>query len=174
MKNWILYPLLALTLGACASGATSVKMTVPADQSTPRAPEALRGAIWIESVGGGKETNPAWTSQVDNRSFEAALTESLRNFGYLASDRPAARREVIATIRDVEQPVFGFDLTVQTTVLYELRHIPAGAAESHEIVATGRATLGDAFLGVERLRMANERSVQDNIRKFLAWLATAQ
>lgn len=80
----------------------------------------------------------------------------------------------MATMRAIDHPIFGFDMTVTTTVHYDLRSIPEGALQTREIVARGTATVGDAFIGMERERIASERSAQDNIRKLLDWLATAQ
>jgi hypothetical protein len=36
--------------------------------------------------------------------------------------------------------------------------------------ATGTATTSDAFVAIERLRIANERSVKENIKEFLRQL----
>ena len=42
-----------------------------------------------------------------------------------------------------------------------------GKAKDVVVSAVGTAGVGDAFIGVERLKIANERSVKENIKLFL-------
>jgi hypothetical protein len=41
------------------------------------------------------------------------------------------------------------------------------------IVATGTATTSDAFVAIARLKMANEKSIQENIKAFIQQLASS-
>ena len=78
--------LLALLAG-CATPAAVSNMSVYTTQRT--APAALKNAIAVADVTGGRETNPLWVSQVGSDAFPRALEDSLANaggFGRVLSD----------------------------------------------------------------------------------------
>ena len=112
----------------------------------------------VGNVTGGKETNPMWTSQVDAQSFKGALDKSVAMAGYKAVDAGVAKYRIDAHLNDLGQPMFGFTFDVVSTVLYTVTF--DGKPNQFPITATGTATVSDAFAGVERLRIANERSMQ--------------
>jgi hypothetical protein len=71
-------------------------------------------------------------------------------------------------LRKSAQPLtftFGFTFDVVSTVLYTVTG--DGKQSQIPVTATGTATTSDAFVGIERLRIANERSIQQNIKMFL-------
>ena len=47
-----------------------------------------------------------------------------------------------------------------------------GQVRVFPVTATGTATVSDAFVAIERLRLANERSMKENIRIFLAQVSS--
>lgn len=158
--------LLAL-LSACAQGATAKGMIVtPADLRSAPNP-ALAGAVSVAEVGGGRETNPMWTSQIDAASFREALVESLRGAGLLA-EKDGAPLALQVRIVALDQPLVGFDMTVTSVVRYTVREVRTGAVLLDEdVTAAHRATVGDAFVGSKRLRLANEGSARKNIAALL-------
>jgi hypothetical protein len=160
---------MVLQLGGCATPATSQAMTVKPAAVAALNPK-LKGALRVGEVGGGKDTNPLWTSQVDNAGFKKALMDSLAITGYLAQDPVQARYSVDATLVSLDQPVFGLTYDVKSEVNYKLTG-PA-RTQSFPVRATGTATTGDAFVGVERLRIANERSIMENIKEFIQQLVS--
>lgn len=155
-------------LGGCATSATSQAMTVKPGSTAAVNPK-LKGAVKVMDVTGGKETNPLWTSQVDNESFKKALLDSLAISGYLASDANQAKYAVSADLVGLQQPLMGFTFDVKSDVNYKVSG-PSGA-RAYPVKATGTASVSDAFAGVERLRIANERSVLENIKEFINQLA---
>lgn len=158
-----------LWLGGCATPATSQAMTVSSvDAGMPN--PALRGALKVAAITGGKETSPLWKSQVDNAAFRKSLEDSLANSGYLAAPGAPARYEVSAELLSLDQPFLAFTMNVQSKVNYRL--VGQGVDKRYPIEATGTATTSDAFVGIERLRIANERSILENIKAFLRQLAT--
>jgi hypothetical protein len=158
-----------IQLGGCATSATSQAMTVQPAAVAALNPK-LKGALRVDEVSGGKDTNPLWTSQVDNAGFKKALTDSLAITGYLAQDPAQARYSVDATLVSLDQPVFGLTYDVKSEVNYKLTG--PTRSQSFPVRATGTATTSDAFVGVERLRVANERSIMENIKAFIQQLAT--
>ena len=72
----------------------------------------------------------------------------------------------------VDQPSFGFDMTVTTHVQYVLTDTTNHSVILDEvIVAPHTATTGDAFAGYKRLQLANEGSGKKNIEGFLEKLS---
>lgn len=151
-------------LNGCATPAASGAMTVSPGVAEP-VNAVLKGNMGIASVIGGKDTNPLWMSKVDNVQFKKALQDSLAKSGYLAPSGAQARYQVSAEMFDLDQPLLGFTMEVVSKVTYKVSG--EGRERSYPIQAVGSATVSDAFLGVERLRMANERSAFENIRAFL-------
>ena len=157
----------AIQLTGCAAPATSQAMTVQSG-AVATASSALKGTVKVSEISGGKETNPMWTSQVDGPEFKKALSDSLNIAGYLAADPSAAKYDVKAKLLGLDQPMFGLTFDVKSSVEYQVSG--AGVAKTIPISATGTATTSDAFAGVARLRIANERSILENIKAILTEL----
>jgi hypothetical protein len=101
---------------------------------------------------------------VENEPLKAALESSLAASGYLArSGTP--KFYVDAEIMNLDEPLIGLDMDVTADVTYKVSG--AGAAATYPIKSTARATYSDSPLGADRVRIANERAMQDNIRQFL-------
>lgn len=160
------------TLSGCAAGASAAGMTVtPAELVQPTNP-AMKGAVGVGAVGGGEETNPAWTSQVSNAEFQAALTASLKAAGLLAAG--PARYSLKAALVKLDQPFVGLDMTVTATVQYAVTDTTTGKVVwSESVVTPHTATMGDAFVGATRLKLANEGAVRKNIAQLVAKLGAA-
>ncbi len=126
----------------------------------------LNTNIEVGSVSGGKKTNPAWTSEIDNEAFGGALAQSLKNAGLLASDGGKYQLEV--SMLSVDQPLFGLNFKVVTKIQYKLKEISSGNIIFDEVItAEHTAKVGDAFVAVKRLRLANEGSAKENIKALL-------
>lgn len=158
----------ASTLQGCASSATSQAMTVTT-ATMGRTNENFKSAIRIEGVFGGKETNPLWTSQVGNDGFKKALEDSLNNAGYLAASPDKAKYSLTANLLQLDQPLMGLTFDVVSSIQYQLKG--NGADKSMPITATGTAGFSDAAIAIQRLRIANERSILENIKALLKQLA---
>jgi hypothetical protein len=169
MKNMLLSIFAAVILTGCATPATQQAMSV-STQDVPTTFNAnLKGQVAVVNVTGGKETNPMWTSQVDAQSFKAALDKSIAIAGYKANDPNQAKFSVDANLQELNQPMFGFTFDVVSTVLYTVTG--DGKQQQMPVTATGTASTSDAFVGMERLRIANERSIKENIKLFLQRLS---
>ena len=163
MKLVFASPLL-LTLAACA---TQQAMTV-----TPSALEApipaiprLKNSFAVRSVGGGQAMNVLTVPGVTNEPFKAALESSLAATGYLASERTTPKFHIDVEIQDLDQPLIGLEYEVKSSVLYKVSG--GGAVKSYPIKASGTAGFSDSPLGADRMRIANERAMQENIKSFL-------
>ncbi|WP_293328449.1 hypothetical protein [Parvibaculum sp.] len=159
--------LLLTSLAACASGARSGAMTAPVTEATVISDtSSLKKAITVGDVTGGSETNPLWTSEVGSPEFKTALEQSLMLDAMYAAEKPKYRLD--AQMLDIDQPIVGLDLTVDSHVRYRLTEIDTNElVYEREISCSYTANFSDAFLGVERLRLANEGTMKKNISLFI-------
>lgn len=165
-----------LSLTACASGAEPSAMTLSSLSQIPAVNPGQPGyqALVVTDVTGGKKTNPLWTSMVSSEDFKAALEASLKKIGYLAADGSSAKMKISAQMVGLKQPMAGIDMSVTSQVHYTVTDAATGAKIFDDLVAsTGTATMSDALIGVERLKKANEMSIEGNIESFITRLKPA-
>jgi hypothetical protein len=171
-QYWIVF--LVAVLGGCASPATLEGMTAtPADTQPEAASAELRNAISIRSVAGGEPTNPLWTSEVGNAEFRAALESSLKNYQLLA-EGGSGDHVLDATLVDLQQPFFGLEMEVTATATYHLE--PKNAQKNvfdDTVITSYTASPSESFFAVQRLRLANEGAIRENIREFIRRLEAA-
>lgn len=158
---------LLLAVAGCASEARLSAMVVDVDEETLIAEDSpLFEAVELEAVSGGEETNPMWMSEVGNPEYEEALRLSLANHAMLAEKD--GRFALTAELLEVDQPIMGFDMEVTSVAKYTLIEINSGDTVFIEVVTTPyTADFSSTFLGAERLRLANEGAMRENIRAFL-------
>lgn len=161
-------------LTGCATPASSSNMTVRAADATNvrlQTPEALKTNVALRDVTGGKETNPAWMSNVSSSEFERALEDSLRSVGMLSANRQTGRFQLVVHLEKLDQPFMGFDMTVTSTVAYTLVERASGKTVWQKTLAVPyTAKVSDAFVGTERLRLANEGTIRQNITQLIGEL----
>ncbi|HUX79348.1 MAG TPA: hypothetical protein VMW10_06360 [Alphaproteobacteria bacterium] len=159
---------IALQLVGCATPAKVSNMTAHVDHSLQAAPPSpYFNNISILPVTGGSETHPLWTSQVASEDFQSALESTLSSAKLLGSPEDA-QYQLAATILALDQPLIGFNMTVDMTVDYLLKDKRTGKIVFGEkINSSYTGTMGDAFVGTTRLRITNEGAVRQNFDLFL-------
>jgi hypothetical protein len=171
MKNAraVLLPIaIALLLTGCAAPARIDQMTSTASPAQRVLQTPLRANVAVRDVTGGKETNPMWVSNVGSSEFEQALEASLRDAGLLAPGKQAGKYMLVAHLENLDQPFGGFNMTVTATVSYSLVERATGKEVLNRRVSLPyTASLSSAFVGTERLRIANEGAVKVNIAKLI-------
>jgi hypothetical protein len=123
-----------------------------------------RNAIAVRSVSGGQVMSVLTVPGVANEPLKAALESTLAANGYLArSGTPKFYLD--AEIQNLDQPLIGLDLDVTANVTYKVAG--AGTAATYPIKSTARATFSDSPIAADRMRIANERAMHQNIELFL-------
>ena len=162
----------AIVLTGCASPAKIDGMTVSDNQTQAlQFDKPLHDNLHLSEVNGGDKTNPLWTSEIDGADFHAALSQSLDKAGLLSasSEAPFTLR---ANLLKVDQPLFGLDFEVTTEVEYTLVEKASGKVLFRETLRTPfTAGVGDAFVAIKRLRLANEGAAKENIAALLKRLS---
>ena len=155
-------------LGACATPASYTSMVpelATADLGPGPAP-SYRGAITVASVSIGTDTSTPWTSQIGSAEFQDALVRTL-TLANLASPQ-GGRFRLDATLLRLERPFAGFAMTVTASVAYRLTDTATGAVVYQDTrTSLGTASLNDAIMNANRLRIADERALRANIRKLI-------
>ncbi len=138
-----------MLLVGCAAPAR-VDQMVASGQPTQRvAQSVLRGNVTVSEVNGGRDTNPMWKSNVGGSEFSQALEGS-------------------ANLQNLDQPSFGLDMTVTATVNYVVLERASGKEIYQRTISLPyTAKWGDAFMGVERLKLANEGAIKTNITQLI-------
>ena len=155
-------------LGACATPASYTSMVpelATADLGPGPAP-SYRGAITVASVSIGTDTSTPWTSQIGSTEFQDALVRTL-TLANLASPQ-GGRFRLDATLLRLERPFAGFAMTVTASVAYRLTDTATGAVVYQDTrTSLGTASLNDAIMNANRLRIADERALRANVRKLI-------
>jgi len=163
----LLAALCALSLAACASASKPGAMVAELTETSILSENSnLRENVAVGDVGGGKETNPLWTSEVSSEDFAEALRQSFAAHAMLATGDGAYRLD--AELVKLKQPFAGFNMTVTSIVDYTLTNVATGDVVLKETVEEAyTAKAGDAFMGVKRLQLANEGSIKGNIAQII-------
>jgi hypothetical protein len=156
-----------ILLFGCASGAKIENMSYQGGGK--KYDDNLNKNVGVASVSGGEKTNPAWTSEISSESFSNAIKKSLSEQGLYSNN---GKYQLQVKMLKIEQPFIGFNMTVTTHVKYILTDTTRGYVVLDEIIiAPHTATFGDAFVGVKRLRLANEGSGKKNIERLFEKLS---
>jgi hypothetical protein len=135
---------------------------VPANASVRR---TFNRSVGV-SVTGGRDTNPMWTSQVSSEDFRQALEVSLQRYGVFSRviRNAGADYQLSVTLVRLKQPFAGLDMTVAAEVTWRLTTNSGRVVWQQTTNQSYKATVGDAFVGVNRLRLANEGAIRENIK----------
>ena len=157
---WIVVGLIS----GCASPAKSGAMTPTGLALEKTHPYSVR----IE-VRGGRSTNAAMDApQISNEAFAQAIADAIlqnRLFSEIAQS-PSGKYLLRVEILSLEQPVFGFNMTVRLETAWELLNTETGKPVLREsIVSSYTAKAGDSFVGVTRCRLATEGAARENIEQ---------
>lgn len=164
--NLIVSTVFLALLAGCATPAAVSNMSVYTSHRT--APPALKNAIAVADVTGGRETNPMWISQVSSEAFRSALEDSLANAGVFERVLSASKYRLIANLNQLEQPAFGIDMTVTSTINYTIVETKTGKDVYTRLIrAPFTAGFSDSPLGATRVRIATEGSIKKNIEMLI-------
>lgn len=159
---------LCASVGILAGCATATKpesmVAAPADTLTRHAQ-----TVAVSTVG-GKETSSVGKSQISDAAFAQALIASIEKtkvFSAVVQGAGANYMLSVATV-SVDQPSFGLSFTVKMETAWTLKKADGSIAWQEVIKAENTATTSDAFVGVERLRLATEGAARKSIEAGLA------
>lgn len=98
--------------------------------------------------------------------IESSLTKTLTNAKVFKKNAEQSIRVRVKVLKN-DAPAMGFTMTVYTDFLYEIKDQKGNSLYQKTISTEGIATIGEAFDAIERMMIANDRSVQNNIKLFM-------
>lgn len=119
-------------------------------------------------VSGGNEANMIDGIQISNEVFAGATEDAIKKSGLFTqvTNASASDFRVEVLIQRLMRPTAGFGMESQLSALWVLRATtPERPLWQDLIVSQGAASVGDAFSGLTRMRMAIERAASNNIQR---------
>jgi hypothetical protein len=163
---------LLIFLMGCATPSNFAAMSVSRNEMNIAKNESklFKENITLAKLSGGQKSTIV--SKVDNEGFSKAIENSLSNVGFLSSD-PSAAYQLTVALEELKQPLMGLDLKVVCKAKYTLYDNKHKRVVFEETLTTPyTAPFSSAFVAAERLRLANEGAVKENIKKFLMEINT--
>jgi len=164
-------------LTGCAAPSRSCNMMVAKSDLSPNLPKkscCFTNNVCVGEVEGGSETHPLGRSLVDNGAFKNALEKSLVNVD-LYHDNPKARYILNAKLEKLKQPLIGFDFTVTCQTKYQIFDQQKNKIVFERTLTTPyTASFTSSIIGIERMKVANEGAVRENIRNLINQLYSIQ
>ncbi len=106
-----------------------------------------------------------------DNELQEALRLSLKQYGFLSTSDVAAPFRLEVFLIELKQPDAGLTMIVTSAMRYKLTRSPDDQVVYDDIIsASYQATMGDAYYGPHRLKLANEGSIRANIAVFLQHL----
>ncbi len=159
--------LMILSLSACAGGPRLEAMVADVSINnviTENSP--LWKSTSIGDITGSTKTNKLWKTKVSKQVFEDALRQTLSLHAILSEG--SAKYKVSAILKELRQPFLGLELAVSARVEYKVTRILDNTIVfNREITKTHTSTLNDSFVFSDRLKLANEGAIKENIKKFI-------
>jgi hypothetical protein len=153
-------------LGGCAAPATYQGMVPTSPDVSKRHPQTVS----VE-VRGGKETAALGTPQISDAAFAQALAESIARSQLFSRvvQGPGGSHLLSVVLFSMEQPSFGFSLTVKIEAGWTLKRTDTGATVWQESIRSQYTAPGsEGLVAAERLRLATEGAARNNISEGLA------
>lgn len=164
LKNYCLLSVILFFVN-CASGIRSAlheNMTI----SDFQAATPIGNSVFIPFVTGADKD-----ILLTNIEITQALRKSMINSKFFKSlsDKANEDWDLKAEIKRLDQPAFGADFTVTAEIKYTLLN-KGVVVKDFAITESGTATLGEEVIGFKRMKVADERCIQNNIKKLLVEL----
>ncbi len=123
---------------------------------------------------GGAETGPLSGTNISDADLKSAIEAAVTQSKVFNSVVPTANGDYDLSVRviNLSKPLFGATLTVEMETAWTLIKVSDRSVKMRKSVkSSGIATIGDAFAGVTRMRMAVENAARENISQGLQAVA---
>jgi len=142
----------------------------------PAAPAIVKQHVKSVAVvaGGGAETSAAGKSSVNDAELQMAVATAIKQSKVFSQVVEGKNGDYVLNVNifNLDQPNFGFSFTVTVEMGWTLTRADTGAVVWRESIKSGHTvSAGEAFAGVERLRLATEGAIRNNIEQGLGKLS---
>ena len=156
-------------LAGCASPASKQALVVSDASITTKHPYSVA----IRTSGGG-ETGAMDYVNISNEDLAGAIEESIISSGLFSSviKGDSANYKLNVTLVSMSKPMFGMDFKIDMEMAWSLVNTRTNEVFMRDSIKSSHtATVGDAFVGATRVRLAVEGAAQNNIRQGLEKIA---
>ena len=160
---------IAAVMGGCAVAPSKPEAIVPATVASAKQHPQTVSVL----VTGGVDTNPATRLRLTNATVSEGLVASINKHHVFSRVINGTGADYVLTVTMVsgDFPSFAMTFTVNAELAWSLKRADGTTVWQQVIKSDGTATGGEAFAGVERVKMATERAVRENVAQGLAKLA---
>ena len=148
-------------LASCATPASREGTAI-----TERAPgKPIAGTVSVETRGGA-ETDGLASANIADADFKAAIESSIVKSSLFKSVVPGkgGDYELSVVVSQLSKPLFGANFKVDMETGWSLVKAADKSVVMRKVIKSSHtATMGDAFAGVTRLRLAVEGAARNNI-----------
>lgn len=156
-------------LAGCASPASRQALVVNDASIAAKHPYSV--AI---STSGGGETGAMDYVNISNKDLAGAIEDSIISSGLFSKviHGDGADYKLNVTLVSMSKPMFGISFTVDMEMAWSLVNTRTNEVFMRESIKSSHTTtMGEAFAGVTRVRLAVEGAAQNNIRQGLEKVA---
>jgi hypothetical protein len=158
---------LVVVLAGCAAPAGKQAMTV----DKPVAVAKQHPYSVTVTASGGAETTALGSSNIGNAELKGAIESSIRESRVFREvvEGQGGQYELVVNVITLSKPSIGFSFTVDLEAGWTLTRVADRQVLLRKAITSSHtATMGAAFAGVERLRLAVEGAARANIVQGLA------
>ena len=159
----------AAVMGGCAVAPSKPESIVPPTVASAKQHPQTVSVL----VTGGVDTNPSTRLRLTNATVSEGLIASINKHHVFSRVISGAGADYVLTVTMVsgDFPSFASTFTVKAELAWSLKRADGSTVWQQVIRTEGTATGGEAFAGVERVKMATERAVRENVAQGLVKLA---
>ncbi len=150
-----------LGLAACASPASREAMSAASVTVTKKHPYSVS-----VTTQGGNETSAMTSSSVSNEDLKSAIETSIVESKLFKSvvQGKNGDYQLTVTVIQLSKPMFGASFTVDMEAGWALTKVSDNTVVMRKVIKSSHtATMGDALVGVTRLRLAVEGAARNGI-----------
>jgi len=168
-RSLLLASAAAVILTGCATPADRGAMTPQNLNIAKHHPYSLQ-----VQTGGGSGTGAMESSNIADADLKAAIEDAVKQSKLFKSivQGSGGDYELSVNVTSLSKPMFGGTFTVDMETAWTLTKVSDRSVALRKAVqSSGTATMGEAFAGVTRLRLAVEKAASENISKGLRAIA---
>lgn len=163
----------ALVVTAAAVSGCAIAPSTPASLVPATVEPGARHMQTVSVAVSGVSSHTTAQRHLSDESVAEAIATAIdknKTFSQVIKGGTGNLRLTVALL-NADYPAMGLNFTVKNEMIWELKRADGSSVWKEAIKSEGSATTSEAFAGVERIRLAAERAVSNNIAQGLGKLA---
>lgn len=163
----------ALVIAAAALGGCAIAPSTPTSLVPATVEAGTRHAQTVSVAVSGVSAHPTAQRHLSDDTVAEAIAAAIdknKTFSQVIKGSAGNLRLTVALL-NADYPAMGLNFTVKNEMIWELKRADGTSVWKDAIKSEGSATTSEAFAGVERVRLAAERAVSNNIAQGLGKIA---